>query len=167
MQHRTSTGRDSLRATGPSAQVLDVLEISKRLWRLRTPDVEKALRSKGQPGWQAWKGHDQKAFEEMIKGRHQHCWRNDGQGQARGHEKRARAGIPSRGLLAARLFPHAGFSRLVARWSGSVLRLRNNIYPNLRNTSDRLRFQSDNRHLPGYVLHVLIDRKGRLLGGPA
>jgi hypothetical protein len=29
-------------------------------------DVEKALQSKEQSGWQAWKDHDQKAFEGML-----------------------------------------------------------------------------------------------------
>ena len=29
-------------------------------------DVEKALQSKEQAGWQAWKDHDKKAFEDMI-----------------------------------------------------------------------------------------------------
>jgi hypothetical protein len=29
-------------------------------------DVEKALQSKEQAGWQAWKDHDKKAFDEMI-----------------------------------------------------------------------------------------------------
>ena len=29
-------------------------------------DVEKALQAKEQSGWQAWKDHDKKPFEEML-----------------------------------------------------------------------------------------------------
>src|ERR1039457_6933177 len=40
--------------------------VPKRVWAESNADVEKALQSKEQAGWQAWKDHDQKAFEEMI-----------------------------------------------------------------------------------------------------
>ena len=45
---------------------LAVLLSTAPLYAESNTDVEKALQAKEQSGWQAWKDHDKKAFEEMI-----------------------------------------------------------------------------------------------------
>ncbi len=45
---------------------LAVLLSAAPLYSESNADVEKALQTKEQAGWQAWKDHDQKVFAEMI-----------------------------------------------------------------------------------------------------
>ena len=43
-----------------------LLASSMPLFAESSADVEKALQAKEQSGWQAWKDHDKKAFEEIL-----------------------------------------------------------------------------------------------------
>ncbi len=84
---------------------LAVLLSAAPLYSESNADVEKALQTKEQAGWQAWKDDDQKVFAEMIPddainiagGAH-------GQGQAKYHEECLRSGMPGRQLHTVELF---------------------------------------------------------------